>query len=73
MTGVEFLELAMKNYPDSKRALLTVYADTKATIKSINKAKIAFYLMEPWIHPEKICIRYIANAYYQYSTILLNG
>jgi len=45
MTGVEFLELAMKNYPDSKRALLTVYADTNATIKSINKAKIDFYLM----------------------------
>ena len=48
MTGVEFLELAMKNYPDIKRALLTVYADTNATIKSINKARIDFYLMEPW-------------------------
>lgn len=51
MTGVEFLELAMKNYPDSKRALLTVYADTNATINSINKAKIDFYLMEPWDTP----------------------
>jgi thioredoxin reductase (NADPH) len=51
MTGVEFLELVMKNYPDSKRALLTVYADTNATIKSINKAKIDFYLMGPWDTP----------------------
>jgi thioredoxin reductase (NADPH) len=51
MTGVEFLELAMKNYPDSKRLLLIAYADTNATIKSINKAKIDFYLMEPWDTP----------------------
>ena len=51
MTDVEFLELALKNYPDSKRALLTVYADTNATINSINKAKIDFHLMEPWDTP----------------------
>lgn len=53
MTGVEFLELAMKNYPDSKRVLLTVYADTDAAIKSINKAKVDFYLMKPWDPPEE--------------------
>jgi thioredoxin reductase (NADPH) len=40
MTGVEFLELAMKYYPDNKRVLLTVYADADAAIKSINKAKL---------------------------------
>jgi thioredoxin reductase (NADPH) len=51
MTGVEFLELAMKNYPDSKRLLRIAYADTNATIKSINKAKIDFSLMEPWDTP----------------------
>jgi thioredoxin reductase (NADPH) len=48
MTGVELLELALKNYPDSKRVLLTVYADTNAAIKSVNKAKIDFYLMKSW-------------------------
>ena len=39
MTGVEFLELAIKNYPDSKRVLLTVYTDTDAATKYMNKAK----------------------------------
>jgi thioredoxin reductase (NADPH) len=47
MTGVEFLEKAMDIYPDAKRVLLTAYADTDAAIRSINKAKIDYYLMKP--------------------------
>ena len=53
MTGVEFLEEAMEIYPDAKRVLLTAYADTDAAIRSINKAKIDFYLMKPWDPPEQ--------------------
>ncbi len=53
MTGVEFLEEAMKIFPDAKRLLLTAYADTDAAIKSINNAKIDFYLMKPWEPPEE--------------------
>ncbi len=53
MTGVEFLEQAMKIFPDAKRVLLTAYADTDAAIRSINKAKIDFYLMKPWDPPEQ--------------------
>jgi thioredoxin reductase (NADPH) len=53
MTGVEFLEEAMEIYPDAKRVLLTAYADTDAAIRSINKAKIDFYLMKPWDPPEE--------------------
>jgi thioredoxin reductase (NADPH) len=52
MTGVEFLEQAMELYPDTKRVLLTAYADTNAAIRSINKAKIDYYLMKPWDPPE---------------------
>jgi len=40
MTGVDFLEQAMEIFPDTKRVLLTAYADTDAAIRSINKAKI---------------------------------
>jgi thioredoxin reductase (NADPH) len=47
MTGVEFLEEAMKIFPDARRVLLTAYADTDTSIKSINNAKIDFYLMKP--------------------------
>jgi len=53
MTGVEFLEQAMKIFPDAKRVLLTAYADTDAAIRSINNAKIDFYLMKPWDPPEQ--------------------
>jgi thioredoxin reductase (NADPH) len=53
MTGVEFLEKAMDIYPDAKRVLLTAYADTNAAIRSINKAKIDYYLMKPWDPPEE--------------------
>ncbi|HEY6405162.1 MAG TPA: FAD-dependent oxidoreductase, partial [Nitrososphaeraceae archaeon] len=53
MTGVEFLEKAMEIYPDTKRVLLTAYADTDAAIRSINKAKVDYYLMKPWDPPEE--------------------
>jgi thioredoxin reductase (NADPH) len=58
---VEFLEQAMKIYPDSKRVLLTAYADTDAAIKSINKAKIDLYLMKPWDPPEENLYRVLSD------------
>jgi thioredoxin reductase (NADPH) len=54
MTGVAFLEQAMDIFPDAKRVLLTAYADTDAAIRSINKAKIDYYLMKPWDPPQEI-------------------
>lgn len=53
MTGVEFLEQAMTIFPEAKRVLLTAYADTEAAIRSINNAKIDYYLMKPWEPPEE--------------------
>ena len=53
MSGVEFLEQALKLYPDAKRALLTAYADTDAAIRAINNVKIDHYLMKPWDSPEE--------------------
>jgi thioredoxin reductase (NADPH) len=53
MTGVEFLEQAMNIFSDAKRVLLTAYADTDAAIRSINTAKIDYYLMKPWDPPEQ--------------------
>ena len=48
MSGVEFLEEAMKLYPETKRVLLTAYADTDAAIASINDVGLDYYLMKPW-------------------------
>ncbi|MCW5313513.1 FAD-dependent oxidoreductase [Nostoc sp. KVJ3] len=53
MGGVEFLEQAKSIFPDAKRALLTAYADTDAAIKSINSARIDYYLLKPWNPPEE--------------------
>jgi thioredoxin reductase (NADPH) len=53
MSGVEFLEQAIKLYPDAKRVLLTAYADTQAAIAAINEAGINHYLLKPWDPPEE--------------------
>jgi response regulator RpfG family c-di-GMP phosphodiesterase len=46
MSGVEFLEQAIKLHPDAKRVLLTAYADTEAAIAAINEAGINHYLLK---------------------------
>ncbi len=53
MTGVEFLEQALKLYPDAKRVLLTAYSDTDAAIRAINQVGINYYLLKPWHPPEE--------------------
>jgi thioredoxin reductase (NADPH) len=53
MNGVEFLEEALKIFPDAKRALLTAYADTDAAIRAINSTQIDYYLLKPWDPPEE--------------------
>lgn len=53
MTGVEFLTQAIALFPDSKRVLLTAYADTDAAITSINAIDLDYYLMKPWDPPEE--------------------
>ena len=52
MSGVSLIEEVVKIFPEAKRVLLTAYADTDAAIRSINKAKIDYYLMKPWDPPE---------------------
>ncbi len=53
MTGAQFLEEALRLYPDAKRVLLTAYADTEAAIASINRVGLDYYLMKPWDPPEQ--------------------
>lgn len=53
MSGVEFLKKAIELFPDSKRVLLTAYADTDAAIKAINEVRIDHYLLKPWDPPEE--------------------
>src|SRR5688572_30044808 len=53
MSGVEFLEEAIRTFPQAKRVLLTAYADTQAAIDSINEVGLDYYLMKPWHPPEE--------------------
>ncbi|MGH2628188.1 MAG: FAD-dependent oxidoreductase, partial [Anaerolineales bacterium] len=51
MSGLEFLEKAIVLFPDSRRVLLTAYADTEAAIEAINKVGLDYYLLKPWDPP----------------------
>ena len=53
MDGVSFLKQARRRYPDSKRALLTAYADTDAAIAAINESQVDYYLTKPWEPPDE--------------------
>jgi thioredoxin reductase (NADPH) len=53
MDGVQFLQEAMRIYPDAKRALLTAYADTSAAISAINEASINYFFLKPWDPPSE--------------------
>lgn len=49
MTGIEFLESIITDYPDPIRILLTGYADINAVIDAINKGQVYKYIQKPWM------------------------
>lgn len=54
MDGAQFLEQVFTRWPDTKRILLTGYADAAATIAAINQGKIWRYVSKPWNDDELI-------------------
>jgi thioredoxin reductase (NADPH) len=53
MSGTELLAQAQDLFPDSRKVLLTAYADTEAAITSINQIGLDYYLVKPWDPPEQ--------------------
>ncbi|HEX6049457.1 MAG TPA: FAD-dependent oxidoreductase [Gemmatimonadaceae bacterium] len=53
MAGVELLREVSQLHPDSRRVLLTAYADTDVAIAGINEIGLDYYLMKPWHPPEQ--------------------
>jgi thioredoxin reductase (NADPH) len=53
MTGTEFIQEAIKLYPEARKVLLTAYADTDVAISSINSIGLDYYFMKPWDPPEQ--------------------
>lgn len=52
MTGVQFLEKAATEYPDTIRMVLTGYSDMEAIIEVINSGRIFRYVQKPWDEQE---------------------
>jgi thioredoxin reductase (NADPH) len=52
MSGTEFLAQVQDLFPQSRKVLLTAYADTEAAITSINQIGLDYYLVKPWDPPE---------------------
>ncbi len=48
MTGTEMLAQARLSSPRTVRILLTGYADTQATLDSVNEAEVFRYIQKPW-------------------------
>ena len=53
MTGTKFLSEVRELHPESRKVLLTAYADTDAAIQSINEIGLDHYLMKPWDPPDQ--------------------
>jgi thioredoxin reductase (NADPH) len=53
MTGTQFLAEASQLHPESRRVLLTAYADTQVAIEGINTIGLDHYLMKPWDPPDQ--------------------
>jgi response regulator RpfG family c-di-GMP phosphodiesterase len=49
MTGIEFLESIIPDFPDPIRILLTGYADINAVVDAINKGQVYKYIQKPWM------------------------
>ncbi len=53
VTGVDVLRESLKHFPETKKALLTAYADTEAAISAINDVGLDHYIMKPWDPPDQ--------------------
>jgi signal transduction histidine kinase len=54
MTGVEFLERILPDYPEAIRIILTGYSDVEDIKRAINRCGIYRYLVKPWNKEEMI-------------------
>lgn len=48
MSGADLLARAAAEWPQTRRVLLTGYADLESTIKAVNEGHISSYLHKPW-------------------------
>jgi response regulator RpfG family c-di-GMP phosphodiesterase len=64
MSGAEFLESIIPDFPEPMRMLLTGYTDIQALIDAVNKGQIYRYMNKPWNEEE--LKMYVNQAYEVY-------
>lgn len=52
MTGVQFLEKILPEYPEAIRMILTGFSDVEAIIDAINNGRVFRYITKPWNETE---------------------
>ena len=52
MTGIQFLEKIIPEYPDCIRMILTGFSDIEAIIQAINTGRVYRYITKPWSKQE---------------------
>jgi class 3 adenylate cyclase len=64
ITGVQFLEKVIPEFPDTVRMILTGYSDIEAIIQAINTGRVFRYITKPWDETElKMTIDNAINLY----------
>ena len=57
LSGVEFFELTLTDFPNAVRILVTGYADIEAVIDAINRGQVYRYVAKPWNENDlRVCI-----------------
>ena len=65
MTGVQFLEKTIPDYPDAIRMVLTGFSDVEAIIDAINHGRVFRYITKPWDETELRMTIENARQFYQ--------
>lgn len=66
MTGVQFLEAVIPEFPDAVRMILTGFSDVEAIIKAINTGRVFRYITKPW---EEQDLRATIKGAFEYYTL----
>jgi signal transduction histidine kinase len=52
VSGVEFLEQVLLEFPDIIRIIVTAYSDTETVLQAINQGKVYQFITKPWNNSE---------------------
>ncbi len=52
MSGAEFLQQVKQHYPQTRRIIMSGYADIEAVVDAVNKGGICHFISKPWDNDE---------------------